>query len=166
MARAVCPSGPMPSPPPTASTVNLSLGQPSFSRNSALSPLGTQYLRATGCPTTLTTFGGMPKWMAFWRANSVGTRITSERLSNHSAWVVTMSVTTVMKGGRYLPRAFNIQETASGWTVTTRSLGCWLMMLRAVRAATGHMVAVMARACGRPSVTLKLAPQTCGAMTM
>ncbi len=61
--------------------------------------------------------------MARRRAVSVGTRIRSARLSNQSACVVTMSVTTLMKGGRFFPSAFKAKVFAKGWTVTIKSAG-------------------------------------------
>src|SRR5688572_8329871 len=104
--------------------------------------------------------------MARARAVSVGTRMMSARLSYQRAWVVTISVTTLINGGRFLPRARRAKEFAKGWTVTIRSAGCICTSERAAWRAIGHIVVVMARARARPSVAWKLAPHRRGALTM
>ncbi len=77
-----------------------------------------------------------------------------------------MSVTTLIKGGRFLPSAFRAKVFAKGWTVTIKSAGCMRIMARAARRAIGHMVVVIIRARALPSVAWKLALHSRGALTM
>src|SRR6185436_2110437 len=100
------------------------------------------------------------------RAVSVGTRIRSARLSYHNACVVTISVTTLINGGRLAPNALRAKEFANGWTVTIKSAGRLRTRVRAALRARGHKVVVITRACVRPSVAWKLAPHSRGALTI
>src|ERR1051325_11041609 len=100
------------------------------------------------------------------RAVSVGTRIRSARLSYQRACVVTISVTTLINGGRFLPRARKAKEFAKGWTVTIRSAGWLCTSEPAAWRAIGHIVVVRTRTRARPSVAWKLALHTRGALTM
>src|SRR5215207_1218538 len=137
--------------------MGLPTGHPSFFLRILFLALGWQYRSATGSPTTWTFSGGMLYLRARLRAVSVGTRMRSARLSYQSAWVVTISVTTLINGGRSLPRARRANEFAKGWTVTIKSAGWLATSDRAAWRAIGHMVVVMTRARARPSVAWKLA---------